>query len=142
MLYRPRVTAEVGVGVRVYQVRSLTHSCSLSFSLSLSFLPSLSPSIFLSLSRQGRPWWRTILLPPLLSVDESRLFPPGKTVHVGILSTSAPRRPPPGPPLEDIPLSFSSLALDARTLRIRVSCPSDCSLSAFARFSSHSGITI
>lgn len=52
MLYRPRVNGEVGVGVRVYQVRSFPHSLLHCLSPFLSFwlLPSLSLSVSLSLS--------------------------------------------------------------------------------------------
>lgn len=66
---------EFEVGTELVCTRGLRSlACSLAVSISLSFP--------LSLGRQGRPQWRTILLPPLLSVDDSRSLPPGKAVHV------------------------------------------------------------
>lgn len=60
----------------MYQTRSL--ACSLPRYLYRPlFLP---PSLSLSAGKVDLSWW-TILLPPLLAVDDSRSLPPGKAVH-------------------------------------------------------------
>lgn len=136
-LYRPRVSGGGGVRVgtefvctRLARARSL--SCSVSISPSHSLVPSLSLSAGKVDLSGGRSYY--LLFSP--STVRGR-FHPVKPSTKGILSTSAPRRPTSWslPPEGDLTLSFLSsfflslslllLAPDARTLRNRVSYPSE-----------------